>query len=369
MAPKFRGRTDDWLDDQKSGRAVNRKNKLSAQTKKPKARATALDESLANATVSEVYPKLCQVWPDPSQIPSPNSSGDPTQNGSASLPKKILCGYRRAEVIGATEIRERAPVAVGDRVRVDNITDTDGIVNGICGRRNRLARPAPAREGTVIQVLVANIDLLVIVTSVKNPEFAIGIVDRFLIAALAQEIPSIICVNKIDLQESGKSPWSIYSDLGIPVYELSGKQGLGIDELRDQLRGKRVAFCGHSGVGKTSMLSALMGANIGRVGSVSDYTGKGKHTTSSAILLGGPDGSQWIDTPGVKEFGLLDITTQTLRNYYSEFDSLACSQHGCLHFQHLEFHRDENCTAHLLPRHGSYVRIFNSLLEEENERL
>lgn len=364
MAPKFRGRTDDWLDDQKSGRAVNRKNKLSAQTKKPKARGTALDESLANATVSEVYPKLCQVWLDHAVELSTRT----TEASTALFQKKILCGYRRAEVIGATEIRERAPVAVGDRVRVENISSTDGVVSGICERRNRLARPAPAREGTVIQVLVANIDLLVIVTSVKNPEFSIGIVDRFLIAAQAQEIPAIICVNKIDLQTESQSPWSIYSKIGVLVYELSGKQGLGINELRDHLRGKRVAFCGHSGVGKTSLLSALMGANIGRVGTVSEFTGKGKHTTSSAVLLGGPDGSEWIDTPGVREFGLLDITTQTLRNYYSEFDNLPCATHGCLHFDHLEFHRDENCTAHLLPRHMSYLRIFNSLLEEENER-
>jgi ribosome biogenesis GTPase len=115
-------------------------------------------------------------------------------------------------------------------------------------------------------------------------------------------------------------------------------------------------FCGHSGVGKSSLLTALLGHELRKAGEVSSVTGKGKHTTSSALLIP-HEGSEWIDTPGVREFGLIGINPGDLRNYYVEFLNVACSERGCLHRE------EEDCEARSLPRYLSYRRILESLIE------
>ncbi len=146
MAPKFRGNGDDWLDDEKS-RAF-RGPKKNPQ-KAPPARSVALPLDQANASVVEVFPKQCRIKLDSSQV-------------------EFLCSYRRAEVVGKSkeEARERTPVAVGDRVLVNQTSPSSGVIEGICERRNALIRPAPGREarGAEVQhqhhVLAANIDLI-----------------------------------------------------------------------------------------------------------------------------------------------------------------------------------------------------------------
>jgi ribosome biogenesis GTPase len=128
-----------------------------------------------------------------------------------------------------------------------------------------------------------------------------------------------------------------------------------MDALLNRIRGKGAVFCGQSGVGKTSLLRVLLGTEVGKVGDVSDATGKGKHTTTAAILLGGPDGSDWIDTPGVREFGLLEIKPEQLKDQFPEFRNLACQAPGCLH------ESEEGCAARSLERYASYLRIIKSL--------
>ncbi len=196
-------------------------------------------------------------------------------------------------------------------------------------------------------------EILVIVTSAADPEFSPGLVDRVLVAAQMQGILPIICVNKIDLLASPVKPWAIYSELGFEVFEVSATRGTGIPALRDRLLKKRVAFFGHSGVGKTSLLRALIGEQIGKVGEVSEVTGKGKHTTTGAVLIQGPEDSLWIDTPGVREFGLIGLNAEQLAEYFPEFRGLDPS--------------DPESPARELPRYESYCRIRDSLLEELEE--
>jgi ribosome biogenesis GTPase len=279
--------------------------------------------------------------------------------------REPLCAYRRAKVIrgakSSTDERERSPVAVGDRVRVSTTGSRDGVVEGVCARRNRLARPAPGRDEKNVHVLVANVDCVAVVASAANPEFSPGLVERFVIAAQAEGIPPILCVNKVDLLPAGQArPWSIYRELGYEVVECSVRSGVGIVELRARLLDRAVAFCGHSGVGKTSLLRALIGEEIGRVGDVSDATGKGRHTTTGAVLLHGPGRSRWIDTPGVREFGLLGLTPERLREFYPELASLACTQAVCGHLD------EPDCQARGLPRYPQYRRILESLRAGEN---
>lgn len=332
--PKFRGDSDDWLDDQASSRRV--KGKKAA----PSARSRSLPPEEANGVVAEVFPNQCSVRLD----------------GAV---EELLCKYRRTAVFDSTtETRERAPVAVGDRVKVEPSGDA-GVIAGVCERKNSLSRPAPGKDGRqVVHVLASNIDQLVIVASAQRPEFSPGLVDRFLVAAAAAGIEPVVCVTKMDL-ENDPSLWRVYADIGLRVFAVSARRGDGIAGLREALLGKAVVFCGHSGVGKTSLLSALIGADAGRVGEVSDATGKGRHTTTGAFLLQGPQGSRWIDTPGIREFGLIGVTPGNLSDYFPEMAAIDCAAPGCRHCG------EAGCEAARLFRYPSYLRIYQSLLERE----
>ena len=342
MAPKYRGGDDEFLDDQKY---TNRK---SHKPKRPPNKAETLATEEANATVAEVFPNQCKIRWDSDHV-------------------EMLAVYRRSTVLKRGEtVRERAPVAVGDRVKAERVGDT-AIIAGVCERKNRLLRPAPDRKETVVHVIVANIDRLAIVASAINPDFSPGLVDRILVAASAQGIEPVLVVNKIDLwreQGAGRAePWQIYRDLGYPVHELSAKAGTGTEALSRELEGRSVAFCGHSGVGKTSLLSRLIGTSVGAEGEVSAFTGKGRHTTTSAVLLRGPgQGTLWIDTPGVREFGLADVKHEELKMHFPELAdprTLGCASEACSHRE------EEGCRARELPRYGSYRRILESLLSGE----
>jgi ribosome biogenesis GTPase len=345
MAPKFKGDDEDWLDDEQS---LNRQRGRAARPKKPKAPELAPEQ--ANATVVEVFPNQCRV-----RFDQPGS--DPAQ---------ILCSYRRAFVAGAggENYRERTPVAVGDRVEATRSSPDAGIVEGICVRRNFLARPAPGRDSkNVIHVLAANVDLLVILAAAHQPEFSPGLVDRFLVAAHVAGIPTLLCVSKVDLCAPGEkletAPWKVYSELGVEVMLESAKTGEGLESLRERLRSQCVVFCGHSGVGKTSLLRKLAETEIGKIGVVSDFTGKGRHTTTGAIMVPGPQGSRWIDTPGIKEFGLWGVSPEKLADYFPEMRDLECRrERSCLHEKEID------CQARALPRYQSYSRIMASLRED-----
>ncbi|MGZ3698403.1 MAG: ribosome small subunit-dependent GTPase A [Bdellovibrionota bacterium] len=340
MSPKFRGDSDDWIDDSDSSNRSGRKPKKPAGSQ-----ATFLPKESSNATVAEVFAQQCRVKLDEDN-------------------REILCSYKRAAVIGTGrgEIRERSPVAVGDRVAARKISPDSGVVEGICERRNSLARQAPGRENKNLHhVIAANVDLLVIVVAVREPDFTPGLVDRYLIAAAASGIATLVCVTKIDLLPGNtpdeQAPWRIYRALGTEVHEISSKTRHGVAELSKELEGKTVVFCGKSGVGKTSLLRSLLERDIGRVGEVSDSTGKGRHTTTAAVLLGGPAHSQWIDTPGVREFALTNVKPETLSAFFPEFASLSCTAQGCSHLE------EADCQARELPRYGSYRRIHESLTE------
>lgn len=342
MAPKFRGGSDDWLDDEDSASGGGTARTM----KKPsKARAQFLPAAEANGTVSEVHPQLCRVVPD----------GQPVEAG-------ILCAYRRAGLRQDTESRDRNYVTVGDRVKF-SAQGSQGVVEGMCERRNSLTRPAPGREGgKMFQAIAANLDGVVIVASATSPAFSPGLVDRFLIATQAAGIAPLICVTKLDAADatSQARPWELYSKLGFPVREVSARSLLGVAELRAELSGQTILFCGQSGVGKTSLLRVLLESEIGKVAEISEMTGKGKHTTTSAVLLGGPGDSRWIDSPGIREFGLVGVAPEKLAALFPEFGALACRVASCQHVG------EEGCRAVELPRHASYLRIYESLKAGEN---
>lgn len=329
MSPKFRGDQEDWLDDVEP--PASRGTPASAQC----GTLPELDASRANATVLELFPKQSLVALD--------GSGE-----------RRLCGHKLTRGLAPSAKRERSPACVGDRVRVES-----GIITARAPRRNRLIRPSPNAGGGLLHVLAANIDCLVVVAAAKAPDFSAGVVDRFLVAASAQRIEAILCVNKMDLLPAGaEKPWGCYAAAQVRLVEASVQAGSGLSELSDLLRGKTAAFCGHSGVGKTSLLRRLLAdEGFGRVGEVSAATDKGRHTTTSAVLVPGLQGGAFIDMPGIMNFGLLDVAaSELLRHFPDLLEAARLCPPDCAH---------ENrpaCALAGLPRYPSYRGILAALL-------
>ncbi len=281
--------------------------------------------------ISEVFPKMANVILDE----------DPS--------KKILCSYRRGQIVDRdAEWRERSPVAPGDKVSVHLYGSKDGVIEEVAPRRNFISRKAPGREGKIMHTIAANVDFVVITSSLHQPDFSPGLIDRFLIATTASQITPLIVINKMDLGSPGEHPWKLYEDLGYRCFPVSSSSGEGLDQLTATLRGKTSVFCGHSGVGKTSLLSRLFGDSVGKTGEVSGATGKGKHTTTVSKLIPAEGDTRFIDTPGIKEFGLLQVSPKDLIQYFPELYELQLRHEAYEH----------------LPRFESYLRI-KAALESE----
>ncbi len=226
-------------------------------------------------------------------------------------------------------------LAVGDRVVVSHNGHKQGIVDEILPRRSALARPDPMNPYKQ-QVIVANVDQLLIVAAWRNPAFWPEIVDRYLIGAVCHNLAPILAINKVDLAEE---PWDLegvtqaYRLAGCQVILTSAVQGRGLDELRAVLAGRTTALAGLSGVGKSSLLSAVEpGLNL-RVGEVSDRRHEGRHTTTQASLHPLAAGGFVVDTPGMREYGLAGLAKTDLLQYYPEFADHAgrCEYANCTH--------------------------------------
>lgn len=195
--------------------------------------------------------------------------------------------------------------AIGDRVQISLIDAEEGSIEAVLPRTTELARRAagPGRNRWLRQVLAANLDLLVVVTSLAAPDFNAARLDRFLVMAEDAGIPPAICLNKCDLGDAAESAAALapYAPTGYPSVCTSAATGQGVPELRALLEGRIAAFVGPSGAGKSSLLNALLPEAGLRTGDVSVWGGRGRHTTTVAQLLR-LDEATWVaDTPGLRE--------------------------------------------------------------------
>ncbi len=239
---------------------------------------------------------------------------------------------------------ETNPVAVGDRVWLRRGTQTadatapEAALERIEPRENRLVRRAAGRRVGLEQVLVANVDFAWAVQSTLLPKLNPGFVDRFLVMAQHEGIEAGLIVNKADLLtetiRDAVAFWTdLYSELGYPVRYTSTKEDTGIDELRRSLAGKTTVLSGPSGVGKSSLINAIDPRHRARVGDVSEKTRKGRHITSNATLYTLQDSGRLIDTPGLREYGVIDIEPWELGHYFVEFlpHLHSCHYPNCTH--------------------------------------
>jgi ribosome biogenesis GTPase / thiamine phosphate phosphatase len=225
------------------------------------------------------------------------------------------------------------PVAVGDQVRFIDAQDGSGLIIEILERRSKLTRrtavPMPGAH-PFEQVIVANVDQVVPVFAVANPTPKWNMLDRYLVSAESLDLPSLICINKVDLAQANGSRLGAemeeivadYRRIGYPVLLVSAVTGEGLEDFKNTLRERVTAFVGKSGVGKTSLLNAIQPGLGLRVKEVSQVTGKGKHTTTWMEMVPldpqAPQAGLIIDTPGVREFGPWDVAEDDLALYFPE---------------------------------------------------
>jgi ribosome biogenesis GTPase len=269
------------------------------------------------------------------------------------------------------DISSTNPIAVGDIVVFDDEEGTEraGIIREIQDRNNYIIRVSPHNRNQK-HIVAANIDLALLVTTIAEPRTSSGFIDRFLLTAEAYHVPAIIVINKMDiLKPKHKDKLTHWKDMyGRAGYELVPIVALEHDSvqvLEELLKDKTTLFSGHSGVGKSTLINQLIPDIDLKTTEVSDWSGKGQHTTTFAEMFDLPFGGRIIDTPGVKEFGLIDIEKEELSHYFPEMRRILnnCKFNNCLHINEpgcavKQAVGDKEISA---ERYDSYITIMDTI--------
>lgn len=253
--------------------------------------------------------------------------------------------------------------AVGDQVQIGRMgPQEEYTVFGVLPRQSALIRPGPRDRYHQYLTLAANVDQVVMVASVVDPEFNYGFADRFLLAAGLSELPLILVLNKMDLVTQLPEAVRDFLSLAQHVVEVSCYRGDGLSLLQSLLQNKTSVFSGQSGVGKSSLINRLVPEASLRIGEVRHKDGKGRHTTTTTSLVDLPQGGIVIDTPGIRSLGLIDLDENELARCFPGFfesDRFTCRFNNCLHLS------EPGCSVlerleqgSLSPaRYQSYLRI------------
>ncbi|MET3875544.1 ribosome small subunit-dependent GTPase A [Chitinophaga sp. OAE865] len=275
------------------------------------------------------------------------------------------------------DITSTNPIAVGDVVEiVEDDSDANAknaMITEIGSRKNYIVRSSPHGKNKK-HIVAANMDQAMLVCTVKEPRTSQGFIDRFLVTAAAYHIPVILVFNKQDIYrekeiEKFEEMEALYSDIGYQVLLISATNGEGVDDVRALLKDKTTLMAGHSGVGKSSLINVLMPGLELRTKAVSGWSGKGLHTTTSAEMYDLPFGGCLIDTPGVREFGIVDISKPELSHYFLEMQPYIaqCQFNNCLHIN------EPGCAVKAAVEEGhidadryvSYATILETIEEEQ----
>lgn len=273
------------------------------------------------------------------------------------------------------EITSTNPIAVGDEVEltVENELENSVMITGILPRRNYINRQSP-RAKHQHHIIAANLDQSVLVATIREPRTSQGFIDRFLVASEAYHVPPVIVFNKSDIykakdQEKFEEWKDMYEAIGYTVILTSVKENTGIDQLKALLQNKTTLFSGHSGVGKSSLLNEILPDSNIRTQDVSGWSGKGMHTTTFAEMYDLAGGGSIIDTPGMREFGIVDMSKQELSHYFPEMrDRLqGCQFNNCLHINEPDCAIKEAVREGLIheDRFVSYYGILESIEEKK----
>jgi ribosome biogenesis GTPase / thiamine phosphate phosphatase len=268
------------------------------------------------------------------------------------------------------------PIAVGDKVNIEMENELEGSVTitEIKKRKNYITRTSPANKHQH-HIIASNLDQSLLFATLKDPKTSQGFIDRFLITSEAYHIPSIIVFNKSDLyrkkeEDKFAEVKRIYEAIGYKVLSMSIEKGDGVDAVNNLLKDKVTLLSGHSGVGKSTFINAIFPEMKLKTQDVSGWSGKGLHTTTFAEMFDLPAAGRGkiIDTPGIRELGLVDISKEELSHYFPEMRALIndCRFNNCMHLN------EPNCAVKSavekgvihMDRYISYCNILENLNEK-----
>ncbi|MEQ8474974.1 ribosome small subunit-dependent GTPase A [Fulvivirga sp.] len=265
------------------------------------------------------------------------------------------------------------PIAVGDNVEFDlEANETEGLIYAIQNRDNYIIRKSIKNKNQG-HIIAANIDQTILVATLTLPRTSLGFIDRFLVSAEAFRIPQIIIFNKSDLlspQELRKQDEYIelYQKIGVDCLVASATKKTGIEEIKEKLSGKKSLFSGHSGVGKSTLINCIAPNLDLKTSDVSSFSDKGVHTTTFAEMFDLGENTFIIDTPGIKELGLIDMEQDEISDYFPEMRELIgeCKFHNCKHTH------EPGCAIKIAIEEGqiagSRYKSYLSMLENDDNR-
>jgi ribosome biogenesis GTPase len=268
-------------------------------------------------------------------------------------------------------IRSTNPVAVGDHVKFDVRSDGTAYIIEILERKNYIVRKA-SNLSKQSHILAANLDLCFLIATISHPTTATTFIDRFLAAAEAYRVPVVLVFNKTDIykeceREELEYLKALYESIGYKCLCTSAKEGKGIEELKEMMRGKVSLLAGNSGVGKSSLVNAIAPQIAARVGEISKTHDTGMHTTTYTEMFEFMPDSYIVDTPGVKGFGTFDMEAEEISHYFVEFFGLSkdCRYGNCTHTH------EPGCAVLEALERGeiapSRYQSYLSMLEDKNE--
>ena len=269
------------------------------------------------------------------------------------------------------EISSTNPIAVGDEVEmeIEDIQEESAMIDHIYDRRNYVARVSPHNKHQH-HIIASNLDQSILFATLKEPKTSQGFMDRFLVSCESYHIPAIIVFNKSDLYRKKEMEKflilkNIYENIGYKVVLASVEKNEGIAEVKSLLQNKTTLLSGHSGVGKSTFINALFPGFQLRTQEVSGWSGKGLHTTTFAEMFDLENGGRIIDTPGVREFGLVDISKQELSHYFPEMRVLIndCQFNNCMHINEKDCAVKKAVNAGTVSeeRYISYLTILDTM--------
>jgi ribosome biogenesis GTPase len=266
------------------------------------------------------------------------------------------------------------PIAVGDEVIIEeeNEIENTATIISIVARKNYVARQSPHNKRQH-HIIASNLDQSVLFATIINPITSTGFIDRFLCSCEMFHLPAIIVFNKADLYEKKEMQQfnqlqKIYTSVGYKVVLVSVEDGTGIEEIKNILQHKTTLLSGHSGVGKSSFINIVFPKLNLKTQEVSDWSGKGLHTTTFSEMFDLENGGKIIDTPGIRELGLTGITKQELSGYFPEMnkESNHCKFNNCMHIN------EPNCAIKEALQNGkiseeryiNYLKILDTITEK-----
>lgn len=268
-------------------------------------------------------------------------------------------------------IRSTNPVAVGDYVQIILNQEGTAFISEIEDRKNYIIRRA-SNLSKQSHIIAANLDQCMLIVTVNYPETSTTFIDRFLASAEAYRVPTKIIFNKIDSYNDEESSYldaliHLYTSIGYPCFKVSAKQNIGIDTITNELAGKITLLSGHSGVGKSTLINAILPNATAKTGEISAVHKKGMHTTTFSEMFPLPNQGYLIDTPGIKGFGTFDMEEEEIGHYFPEIfkTSADCKYGNCTHRNEPGCAVRKAVEAHYISesRYNSYL----NMLEDKEE--